>query len=129
MLNENKTQYRIITVSSSFQIQNSMLDVRCSMFIRYPDFCLLNPMVHILGDKAPYRGNPLPDPLDPGTYDGIFMLKSSVLSTSQAWASKTLINPCNDLLTYGVNSVLISICLLRNTKALLSAEKNGGKVS
>jgi len=36
LLNESKTQYRIVSVSSSFQIQNSMLDVGCSMFIRSP---------------------------------------------------------------------------------------------
>ncbi len=66
MSNENKTQDRVISVSSSFQIQNSMLDVRCSMFIcspalklystiRNPVFCLLTSLIYILVDKAPFR--------------------------------------------------------------------------
>jgi hypothetical protein len=35
-------------------------------FYRFMTFCILTSLVHILGDKAPNRGDPVPGSLNPG---------------------------------------------------------------
>jgi hypothetical protein len=63
------------------------------MFIRSPAlkqfsalrnsvFCLLNYLIHILGDKAHYRGSPVSGPLDPGIY---FMEPLEEISINCFW--------------------------------------------
>jgi len=67
-----------------------MLDVRCSMFIRFPAlkqfsallnfvFCLLTSLAHVLGDKALSMDNIVPDSQGSGVYP---MIVSSLPSIS-----------------------------------------------